>query len=157
MNPAQEFARTVGGCVLVLLVVLGAVLLSSCGGPVESARAQDTVDTITWTAPTQRTDGSALPASEIAGYRFSWGRSPDGPFDLGSADAAGTASTLEVPRPLDGRRCYVGVTIDTTAQESDPSSPSACTVRCPNGYKVQADGSCAKPGRPNAPGNVTAE
>lgn len=138
----------------VLVVVLAWVAGCGRGGPIPPAQGQDAVDTISWTAPTQRVDGSPLPASEIASYRFSWGRSPAGPFDLGSASASGSASTLEVPRPLDGRRCYVGVTIDTTAQESDPSSPAACTEKCPLGQRIQGDGSCALPGRPQSPGGV---
>lgn len=121
----------------------------------QATEAQTPADTLTWSAPTQRVDGTALPASEIAAYEVEWGTSTAGPFP-NTFQVPGTATSYTVAdRALDGRRCYRMMTVDTLAQVSDPSNV-ACTEKCPSGYKIQADGSCAKPGRPNKPGTLNA-
>src|SRR5262245_39192746 len=68
-----------------LLALLAAVMTAACGGG-DSAAAANPLDgaapspapsystTVTWTAPTLNTDGSAL--TDIAGYRVLYGTSP---------------------------------------------------------------------------------
>jgi hypothetical protein len=48
----------------ILLIFVGALGLAQA--------AEDTL-TISWVAPTQRTDGTALPLSQLSGFRVDWG------------------------------------------------------------------------------------
>src|SRR5512138_1662790 len=70
------------------------------------AQATPVVDTVSWTMPTQYTDGSAIPSGTLTGTRIAWDSSPNGSF----------STTLDVPLPSTssqltraetyGRRCY---------------------------------------------------
>jgi hypothetical protein len=89
--------------------------------------------TVSWTAPTAREDGMALPASEIAGYIISYTRdsvsqSPITTSPLTSAVIAGPV----------GRYCVTLQTLDTDGLVSDPTTPV-----------------CNSKGKPRKPTNVT--
>lgn len=83
--------------------------------------------TVTWTAPTTREDGTALPSAEIAGYRLSWtvrGVAQPDQVVTGTSYALDTGS-------LAGRTCVVLRTVDTDGLESEPT-PAACRNAKPN-------------------------
>jgi hypothetical protein len=96
--------------------------------------AADTL-TLTWTAPTQREDGTALTAAEIANYRVTWtlAGSPLAPFTV-----PGNVSTWTLEGLAPGKYCLRMSTIDTENLESVPSEEV-----------------CRK-AKPNPPGNVKA-
>ena len=140
---------------LAALVILGvgvvAFSLSSCS----SSEAQVTNDTVNYTPPTTREDGSALPDSEILQYTIKWGAVPGGPYTAGNAVVQKTERPwIRTNRPA-GRACYVMRTIDTAGIESVDSNES-CTEKCPLGQRVNTAGSCVTIPPPNAPGNVSA-
>ncbi len=72
--------------ILILALVLTASLLSACGGSSStsstSGAASQSLSTssgvsLSWTAPSSRTDGTFLPLTELAGYRIYMGTSSD--------------------------------------------------------------------------------
>ncbi len=72
--------------ILILALVLTATLLSACGGGSStsstSGAASQSLSTssgvsLSWTAPSARTDGTFLPLTELAGYRIYMGTSSD--------------------------------------------------------------------------------
>lgn len=137
-----------------LFIVLGgaSLVLFAC---IHGARAQLNVDTVTWSAPTARVDGSPLAPAEILQYRIEWGAVAGGPYDAGQATVPGSAlEWVRTNRPT-GRACYVAITIDTAGLESARSSED-CTEKCPLGSRVDPGGSCVALARPNAPANLSA-
>lgn len=93
---------------------------------VTAARA-DTLN-VSWSAPTERVDGTQLPASEIAGYLLDW-------TVRGNAQAtltlgAVTSYTLDTGT-LTGRTCVTLRTVDTDGLTSDPSE-TVCRNAKPN-------------------------
>jgi hypothetical protein len=108
-------------------VALGAGSLIGC----TPAESQLQGDVVSWTIPTARTDGTALPSSQYKETRIQWGTSPSGPFNVGSTIVAGTATTVTVPRTTYGTRCYVAVAVDTNGLESSPSNTACKTLIAP--------------------------
>lgn len=72
---------------------------------------------IAWTIPTERVDGTPLPAAEIAEYEI-WVDS------VLQQTVAGTA-TVSVIQVLPGQRCFEMRTRDTEGREG-PFSPAVC-------------------------------
>lgn len=98
------------------VLILGAlgIFLVAC----KPAQSQATADTLTWSHPTARTDGSALPLAQIRDTTISWGPS-GGPYTDGSVVVAAPATTVDIPRPaVPGNRCYVAMTTDTGNRSS---------------------------------------
>ena len=140
-------------------LALCAVSLAACfagcdgkgpGGIIPPADAQEETDVLSWTAPTQRVDGSALAPQEIAVFRI-YSSSFPAPIEVG-----GSATSHAVPRPLDGRRCYAMTTVDTNAQESDRSG-EVCSEKCPTGFRINEAGAGELPGAPRPPDNLGVE
>jgi len=73
-------------------LVLSAALLVACGvsSPIPPADGQTVVDTLNWTNPATRTDGS--PLTNLATIRIQWGTSPSGPFNLGGSNPVSDTS-----------------------------------------------------------------
>ena len=112
-----------------LFVLLGGLLLISCGGssPVPPAGGQTVVDTLSWTNPTTRTDGS--PLTNLATLRIQWGTNSSGPFNLGQVDVAAPATTRAITRAVNvGTVCYVVSAIDASGLQSAPSNSACKTV-----------------------------
>lgn len=107
----SEALRFVRDVLLIAAAVLVLVVLA-----VPPARA-DTID-IAWTAPTQREDGTALTAAEIAGYRLSW--TVNGVAQAEKTLTPGTGYALDTGA-LVGRVCVVLRTVDTDGLESAPT------------------------------------
>lgn len=103
---------------LVFLVLLGLCV----------HRADADVIDVTWVAPTQRVDGTALPANEIAGYRLEWTvkGAAQSPITVGPV----TAYALDTGA-LTGKTCLTLRTVDTDGLESDPTGP-VCRNAKPN-------------------------
>lgn len=81
--------------------------------------------TVTWTAPTQREDGTPLPANEIASYRFEYGPCASaGTWGTteGEVTAPGTATSTAISGLGWNRYCFRGYTRDTTGAESVASN-----------------------------------
>jgi len=95
------------------------------------AESQLQGDALSWTIPTARTDGTALPSSQYKETRIQWGTGPTGPFSLGQQVVAGTATTVTIPRTGFGQRCYVAVAVDTSDRESAPSNVACKTLVAP--------------------------
>ncbi len=87
-----------------------------------AAPAALAANTLTWIAPTQRTDGSALAASEIAKYRITW--TLDGVAQT-NIEVAGTLLTYTHSVTALAKYCYTMYTIDTAGRVS-PASATAC-------------------------------
>lgn len=102
------------------------LLLSLVGLCVHRADA-DTV-TLTWTAPTQREDGTTLAAAEIAAYKFAW--SLNGAA-LATFTVPGTAITYTLSNLSPGKYCFTTATVDTDGQESVPTG-EVCRKAKPN-------------------------
>ena len=102
-HPFRLLGWTLTALMLVLMLLLGSAI----------ARA-DTVE-VSWTAPTERVDGTALPATEIAGYRLSWTLNGTAQSDL--TVPPGTSYTLDTGTQT-GRVCLVMRTVDTDGLES---------------------------------------
>lgn len=102
------------------------------------AQAVPVVDTLTWTAPTQYVDGSAIPPGTLTGYRIVWGPTPEGTWPAANTLDVGTVLTRVITRPeAYGNRCYKVAALVGTA----------------NGEWTQA--ACKNVQAPaNAPGNL---
>lgn len=90
--------------------------------PLQASNAASLV--FTYTAPTTRTDGTTLAASEIAGYQLTGnGLTIDISSDVGEYIAEG----YEI---APGANCFDLVTIDTNGRRSDPAA--TCLPAAPN-------------------------
>jgi ABC-type glycerol-3-phosphate transport system substrate-binding protein len=109
------------------LIALLAVLpfLYSCGG---DASAAPVVDTITWTNPTTREDGT--PLTNLASVTVQWGSTPGGPYNVGTVSVLTPATSVTVTRAGTGigTVCYVGMAVDAAGVSSAPSNESCKTV-----------------------------
>lgn len=110
---------------LAILALAAMPLLHACS----DARAQVTTDVVSWTLPTQRTDGSALPVSEIAKTTVAWGTSAAGPFpNVQDVASPGTSHTFTRGAPGTGTRCYVAFVTDTGGRVGGQVGPACKTV-----------------------------
>lgn len=125
-----------------LLLVLAACLL------VGSAHAVGTSATLTWTLPTAYTDGTALPASQIASTVISWTR-PTASIATGSVVVDAPGVTVVVPGLVCGDFKFTAHVL-TTASATYPSAASAEASSTPATY---ATGVACKP---NPPTGLTA-
>lgn len=116
--------------------------LLAAGGCVREAREEAQ---LSWSAPIERVDGSAL--ERVESYRIVWGSQSGGPYAGGErlVDAADVASDEEpgrasaTVRGLDpGRWCFVVYAVDANGLES-PASGEACKEvgRQPAGARVR--------------------
>jgi hypothetical protein len=91
--------------------------------------------TFNWTPPTQNTDGTALPDSDIASYNIYCNS-----LLLGNApNTGGTDTWISPPLPEGTYDCYA-TTVAINGQESDPSNSINFTVA---------------PSKPEAPSNFS--
>ena len=90
--------------------------------PLQASNAASLV--FTYTAPTTRTDGTTLAASEIAGYQLTGsGLTIDISADVSEYIAEGYEIAL-------GANCFELVTIDTNGRRSEPAQ--TCLPAAPN-------------------------
>lgn len=122
---------------LILMLAACLPLFSAC----DTARSQSTSDTLTWTHPTARVDGAAMPLSEIRETVIAWGPA-GGPYTAGTVTVPAPATTVNVPRPATpGTRCYVAMTTDTGNRSSAFTNEVCKTIlagpRAPTNLQVQ--------------------
>ena len=120
--------------------LLGAVILGCfvLAAGIRCAQAE----TVTLVHPTTRTNGAALPLSEIAGTLVEW-QSCTGTWSgaaTGSYQNQGTATTFTVTAGLTGMSCWRAYTLDTAGGKgaasavfvklpARPSAPTGLTVQ----------------------------
>lgn len=116
--------------IFVGLAVLAYIALVVCvvfAGKVHAQTTNTTgpLPTFSWSAPTMRTDGSALPASDIAHYTLTCD-------SLKVAQPGGTLTTFKLTSPLaaGAHSCTIDVT-DTAGSTSAESNPVNFTVVLP--------------------------
>ena len=94
-----------------------------------AALAAGTSANVSWTAPTQYTDSSTLPATDIASYTISWAPTSGQTGPSGSLSVTAPALTATVPVPC-GNTTFT-VTVTTTATAKYPSETSAPSSAVP--------------------------
>lgn len=73
---------------------------------------------LTWTRPTQRVDGTALPVTEIASYKLNVTLNGN---PLPTVSIAGDLQAHTFVDTVKGRYCFTLQTIDTDGLQSDPT------------------------------------
>lgn len=70
---------------------------------------------VTWTNPTTRTNGAALPSTEIGSTQVEWGTCSGTAFGTtsGTQSATGAATTLTITNLAAGTYCFRARTVDT--------------------------------------------
>lgn len=131
MKIKQTLRRTWGGIVAAVLAVLGSI------GLYQSAQTQTPTYTISWTLPTQYTDGSAINATDIASTTVEW-RLGAAAWQSKFLQAPVTSTT--VPK-LQGTTCVRASVTMKDNQQSD-TTPEVCVTLA---------------GRPKPPSNLQAQ
>lgn len=83
---------------------------------------------LTWTAPTQNTDGSAL--TDLAGFKLYMGTTLGGPYPVSIDIADPAATTFTVPNLSEGTYYFVSTAYNSAnpVQESDFSNEATKTI-----------------------------
>lgn len=83
---------------------------------------------LTWSAPTQNTDGS--PLTDLAGFKLYMGTTPGGPYPVSIDIADPTATTFTVPNLSEGTYYFVSTAYNSAdpVQESDFSNEATKTI-----------------------------
>lgn len=113
-----------------LLALLALALLA----PQAFAQSQAFNDTVSWTLPTTREDGTPLAASELVTVTLRFGP-PGGPYSSERVELLASIGATMFVRSSAGTRCYVATVTDADGVESADSLEACKTIR-------------AKPGRP---------
>lgn len=95
---------------LMALIMLGALALFLLAGKAFAGQA-----VVTWTNPTARTNGAALPSTEIGSTQVEWGTCSGTAFGTtsGTQSATGAATTLTITNLAAGTYCFRARTVDT--------------------------------------------
>jgi hypothetical protein len=106
--------------------------------------------TLTWTAPTQNTDGT--PLTDLAGFKIYYGINGGGPYD-GVVDIPDPAATAHVIQPLgSGAWFFVSTAYNAIGTESDFSNEVMKILGLSSG--VESVGITVNP-KPASPENLT--
>lgn len=125
MNTIKKYWKKITTAFAALLAGLGVYV----------AHAQTVTDVVTVQYPTTRTDGAALPASEIAKATIAWGASAAGPFpNVQELTAPVVTYTFTRTGSGSGTRCYVSFVTDTEGRIGAQTPVPACkTVKAAPG------------------------
>lgn len=123
---------------------LAALFLLAITAP---AFAAGTTANLTWTAPTQYTDGSPIAAGDLDHYTITWAPASGQSGPSGSITVAGNLSGSQVPVPCGGVSFTLTVTTGATAKYPNATSGPAGPVPYVTGV------TCG----PNPPGALTAK
>jgi len=108
---------------LLMIAILALLVLFIISPPVFASGT--TTANLTWVAPTQYTDGTALANGDIASYVVSWAPASGQTGPSGSVTVAGTLTATTVPVPCGGTTFTVAAVTSATAKyPSVTSSPS---------------------------------
>lgn len=92
------------------------------------AHAAGTTANLTWTPPTQYTDGSPIAAGELDHYTITWAPASGQSGPTGSITVAGNLSSSQVPVPCGGVSFTLTVTTSATAKYPNATSGPAGPV-----------------------------
>lgn len=86
--------------------------------------------TVTWTNPTARTDGTALPASQIGSTRVEWGTCSGSAFGTtqGNQSATGAVTSTIISDLIPGTYCFRAATVDAAGVQSGWSNIASKVV-----------------------------
>jgi hypothetical protein len=114
-----------GALYLICALLTAFSILTGC----TDARAQTVTDTVSWTMPTQRVGGAALPINEIAKTTIAWGTVPGGPYP-NIQDVISPAVQFVFTRgtPATGTRCYTAFVTDTQGRVGGSSAEGCKTI-----------------------------
>lgn len=93
-----------------------------------TALATGTTANLTWTPPTQYTDGSPIAAGELDHYTITWAPASGQSGPTGSITVAGNLSSSQVPVPCGGVSFTLTVTTSATAKYPNATSGPAGPV-----------------------------
>lgn len=138
-NKIKRTAKRVWKWIVATVAAIVAAVAAFFGFDAD-AQATPVVDTVSWTMPTQYTDGSAIPSGTLTGTRIAWDTSPNGSFS-NTVDVALPATSRQFTRAETyGRRCYKAAALVGTTN-GEWSAAVCKTVQAP----------------PRAPSNLTVE
>jgi hypothetical protein len=130
-NWLRKVRAAIGAAAVTLAAILG----------LYTVQAQTVTDTLTWTAPTTRIDGSAFTAADVERYTVSWGTKVGGPYTSGTQNATGLTATVQRSGTGLGTRCYIVTVTDKAGLTSAPSAEACKTVTAapnpPTNLKVE--------------------
>ena len=107
-----------------LLILLVLFQLVACNSGTEASRGSAT---LSWTAPSEREDGTPIALSEIAGYRVYYGPSTGNyPHRVDIADSLAVQTILQNLPP--GDYVFVVTTLDTQGRESSYSKVVSVSI-----------------------------
>lgn len=118
-----------------IFALMLAGILTAC-----TAMAAGTTANVSWTAPTVYTDGTALPATDIANYTINW--SAASPYAASGSVTAASGLTIVVSSLTCGSYSFT-VTVKTTATAY---SPNAQSTTAPFVYNTGIVCTAPKPG-----------
>lgn len=115
-----NYLKATAAILLTLVLVLSLALASMA----HAATAD-----LSWTAPTQREDGTALASSDIAGYDVEWGKCSQAVqvVDAGKV----LAYSIVLPNPSFGQWCFRVRTRDSSGVVSAWTGPVTKTIAAP--------------------------
>lgn len=124
---------------LAVFLLSAAVLILAL---IPTANAAGTTSTVTWTLPTARLDGTALPASAIKEISVIW-RRPGSSVVSGTVTVAGAPTSTTVPNLVCGDWIF---TVTVTAKVvTPPDSPTSAESAPSNLYATGIGCSCPAP------------
>lgn len=104
-------------------------ILTSCTGSTDSGGRNNATgsDTISWSAPTTRIDGTAMSSSEISAYRVSYGMDPS---NLDHVEVvSSTTRSMSLTSLTPGTWYFWVQTIDSQDRPGPPSAINSVTIR----------------------------
>jgi hypothetical protein len=98
---------------------------ASGGGPSVASAGTGSVS-VSWSAPTQNTDGTAL--TDLSGYRVLYGTNPSALTQ--SVEVVGSSNTGKVISGLaSGTHFFAVAAVNSSGEASDPSNAAAMTIQ----------------------------
>lgn len=115
------------GCARVLTFLVCTAALQACGSGSDSSSVPESGSALlSWTPPTQRSDGTAI--GNLAGYKIYYGTSPDALTTVIPVENAGVAS-YEIDNMRSGTYYFAVTAVDTDRRESPFSNIASKVIR----------------------------
>lgn len=112
-----------------IISCLMVVILASCTGSTGSGGSNNATgsDSISWSAPTTRIDGTAMSSNEISAYRVSYGMDPSNLDHV--EDVSSTTHSKSLTSLTPGTWYFWVQTIDSQGRPGPPSAINSVTIR----------------------------